>query len=189
MKSQFTLFQSHIDLAHHHWQRLLKPGDRAIDATCGNGHDTLFLAQLGCLDRIYSLDIQEEALMNARQRVEAEAPDQIDTVTFLHQSHEKLPQDTIKLIVYNLGFLPGGNKEVTTRLNSSLASVEQAVTLLSSGGVISITCYSGHPEGAKEEEALRERCKQLTPTSWSYTHHFWSNRNAAPSLITLQKKI
>lgn len=190
MKKQYSLFQSHIDLAHAYWKQILEPGDVAIDATCGNGHDTFFLAELGLLDKLYSFDIQAEALKNAALRLES-LPSH--TVSFVHQSHETFPpeiqQGSIKLIVYNLGFLPGGDKNVTTMLASTMDSIRNAMNLLAPGGLISITCYSGHEEGAKEEMALKAFLSSLSPIEWSYSHQFWFNRKMAPSLILLQRAI
>lgn len=193
MKKQYPLFQSHLDLAHDYWKRILKPGDLAIDATCGNGHDTFFLAELGILDKLYSYDIQSNALKNASLKLESLPLEIRQKVTFVHQSHQsflsEIHNSSIKLIVYNLGFLPGGDKNVTTQLESTMQSIQSAMAILAAGGLISVTCYSGHEEGAKEEQALRSYLSALSPMEWSYSHQFWYNRRMAPSLILLQKAL
>lgn len=191
MKRQFSLFQSHIDLAHAYWKQLLKPGDIAIDATCGNGQDTLFLAELGIVSVLYGFDIQEKALANTQERLNALSIG--CTIKLEKRSHETFPAeiqpDTVSLIVYNLGFLPGGNKELTTQRDCTLKSIKNAQLLLKAGGLICITCYSGHPEGAQEELALQEYLSSLPPQDWSYGHMFWKNRRQSPSLILLQKAL
>lgn len=160
---------NHLKRAHAYWKEILEPGDIAIDATCGNGHDTLFLSELGA--RVIAYDIQKEALDAARQKVNA---------TFRHQSHARFEETEAALIVYNLGYLPGGDKSLTTRVETTLKSVEHALKIATKA--ISITCYPGHPEGAREEEALLNFLKDCT---WNVCHHRWITRPKAPSLLWL----
>ncbi len=187
MRKTFTLFQSHLDLAHRYWSELLSVGDHVIDATCGNGRDTVILATLGA--KTYSIDIQQNALNEAKLKVESKGIAQL--VTFIKGCHSKFPEEieshSVKLIVYNLGYLPGGNKDVTTQVTTTLKSLEHALDLLVAGGMISITCYPGHEEGKREEEQLLYFCQNLSPREWSCCHHRWINRKLSPSLIILQK--
>lgn len=197
MRSRFSLFQSHLDLAHQYWRRLLQEGDWVVDATCGKGRDTLFIAS--CLrDKaewgIISLDIQSEALIRTSELLDVHLSAQEKSpIHLIEQSHITFPpiayQHPIRLIVYNLGYLPGGDKNTTTQVSSTLSSVEAALNLLSPGGVISLMCYPGHPEGAKEELALLEKLSLLSPSDWSVLHHKALNREASPSLILVQKKL
>ena len=195
MRKQFSLFQSHIDLAHHYWRQILRPGDIALDATCGNGHDTLFLSECvltpdsGCL---YSIDVQENAILSAKEKLEGYlSQEQLHRVKFFRQCHSTFPAEiqpeSVKCIVYNLGYLPKGDKALTTKVETTLQSVTQAMTLLIKGGVISITCYPGHDEGAVEEKALLYFSKELDPKQWSCCYHQWLNRTQSPSLLLFQK--
>lgn len=195
MRASFPLFQSHLDLAHAHWRRLVSPGDCVIDATCGNGHDSLELAKLALKEDagfLYVMDIQEAAIALTRARLLQQCEASVYArVAFFEQCHSHFPAEikphSVKLIVYNLGYLPGGNKERTTRVETTLASLESAFNLLAEGGCISITAYPGHPEGAREEEALLTFFATLDPASWSCSHQRWLNRSASPTLILLQK--
>ena len=117
----------HLDQAYLYWQNLLKPADTVIDATCGNGKDALRLVQLVPEGHVYALDIQETALQKARERI----PN--SNISYYLQSHATLPEKEVKLVVYNLGYLPGGNKDLTTMTGSTLASLEQAVQRISIG--------------------------------------------------------
>lgn len=167
----------HLALARHYWQGHLQPSDLAIDATCGNGHDTLFLADL-C--SVVALDIQEAALQNTRALLE-----QHNKQAVLHlASHAKIDQIPLpsppKLIVYNLGYLPRGDKTITTTLESTLESVNKGLSLLAPGGALSITCYPGHDEGMREEKGLE---KWIDGLRASTCHHKWVERPRAPSLI------
>lgn len=195
MRSKFPLFQSHIDLAHHHWSALIKKGDLVIDATCGNGHDALILAKL-TLDeasgRLVVMDLQKEALQQGQERLQHSlSKEQCQRIEYVAGCHSSFPntigEGMVQLIVYNLGYLPGGDKAKTTTTSSTLKSLQNALALISPGGAISITCYPGHTEGAAEEAALLAFAATLSPTQWSCCHHRWLNRNASPSLLLMQK--
>ena len=196
MTREFSLFQSHLDLAHNYWSNTLKAGDCAVDATCGNGHDTLKLAQHVLKDksgRVIAIDCQEKAIKSTRQLIEEQlTPGQIDQVTLVHASHETFPADlapsSVSLVVYNLGYLPGANKQQTTMTSTTLASLSAAVPLIAPAGLISITCYPGHPEGKIEEAAILDWAAELDPKLWSCCHHRWVNRQQAPSLLLMQRK-
>ncbi len=194
MKSKFFLFSSHLDLAHSYWKALLSPTDTVVDATCGNGHDTLQLAHLVPKGNVFALDIQEEAIVSTQALLKKTLTEaQLSRVQVLKKSHATFPQEllpeSVRLIVYNLGYLPGHNKSFTTEVSSTLISLQNALPLILSGGAISMTCYPGHAEGAKEEASLLETCARLDPTSWSVYHHKSINRIAAPSLLLIQRKV
>lgn len=191
MMRNFPLFQSHLDLAHNYWDRLLQNGDWAIDATCGGGNDSLFLAAIvekKGSGEVIAIDIQEEAVTRTKERIPAAL---IPKVHLFNQSHENFPalssEMPIKLVVYNLGYLPKGNKQLTTQTSTTLQSVQKALDLILPGGGVSITCYPGHPEGATEEKALIEMLTQLPSSHWNVCFHTFPNRKAAPSLILIQK--
>ncbi|TXI40270.1 MAG: methyltransferase domain-containing protein [Nitrosomonas sp.] len=192
----FPLFRSHLDLAHTYWKQLVSIGDTVIDATCGNGHDTLMLARLVIDDSagdVYGLDIQSTAIDNSRQLLHQELPTHhLQRIHLLQQCHSTFPDmitaASVKLIVYNLGYLPGGNKSLTTRVETTLQSLNAAVKLLSPGGCLSITLYPGHPEGAIEESQVLPLIRSLSSSEWSCCHHQWINRPiSAPSLLLVQK--
>jgi hypothetical protein len=175
---------NHLECAHILWKQVVQPGDTLVDATCGNGHDTFFLSKLQPA-RLYAIDIQSTALEATRKRLE------LSEVHLIQGCHSHFPKEiapeTVKLIVYNLGYLPGGNKSITTCSNTSLESIQKALSLILPGGLISITCYPGHEEGAKEEELLLKFAAELDKELWCVTHQRWINRRKAPSLLLLQK--
>ena len=177
-----TKRNQHLSLAHALWRAHLSKNDLAIDATAGNGHDSLVLADLGAT--LYVIDIQEKALRATREKLTAHP-----NVTYFLQSHATFPPvpQAPTLIIYNLGYLPGGDKSLTTITSSTLQSIEAATHLLAPLGLITIMCYSGHPEGEKEEQALLPFCASLK--GWEVTHHLWIKRPHAPSLIKLKKHL
>ena len=190
-ESSILTHAPHLTLAKSYWRAHLKPGDIAIDATCGNGHDTLFLSQLILSDpssAVFSFDIQPEAIQNAEQLLRRHlSPDHFRRVLLHRRSHLELNTVPLpfspRLIVYNLGYLPGGNKALTTKMASTLDSVKLSLALLADDGAISITCYPGHQEGEKEEQALLQFAESLASQSWEVCHHRWLNRPRSPSLL------
>ncbi|MBA3602511.1 MAG: class I SAM-dependent methyltransferase [Parachlamydiaceae bacterium] len=200
-------FQSHLKLAHCYWEQQLQLGDCAIDATCGNGHDTLKLCELVLSlegGKIFAFDIQEDALKTTQNLVQSKlAANLLSQVTYINECHsdfkgpinraltcsDRFQLEPVKLIVYNLGYLPGGDKGLTTAVNTTLHSVQAAAELIAPGGLISITCYPGHPEGALEETAILEMTASFSRFDWNCCHHRWINKKNAPSLLLLQKNM
>lgn len=148
-------------LAQTRLQQHLKRGDRVIDATAGNGHDTLFLArQVLPEGAVMAFDIQEKALQNTRQRLRQQG---IDAVILQHGGHENMQQltppdwlGTVSAIVFNLGYLPGSDKKTATEANTTVAALEASTHLLKRGGCLSILVYRGHPGAESEAEAVSQ---------------------------------
>src|ERR1700728_1018649 len=142
-------FKPHIELAHRYWQEMVGPHDLVIDATCGNGYDTLFLASLKP-KMLYAIDIQSQAIQETSKRLYKDfSPEEMNNIKVLQMSHETFPAEiqphSIKLIVYNLGYLPKGNKTQTTLAETTVRSLQSALSLICDNGIISVTCYPGHP--------------------------------------------
>lgn len=174
-----------LKMGHSIWKEHLKRGDQAIDATCGNGHDALFLSKLN-LSHLYVFDIQEKALTATKERVGNRQD--ISYHLGCHSFFEGV-ESPVDLIVYNLGYLPGGDKTLTTRVETTLQSVEKGLSLLSPEGLMSLTLYPGHPEGKREEEALLTFSATLSPRNFQVSHHRLLNRSNAPSLLLIRKTI
>jgi len=196
-RKQFQLFQTPLDLAHAYWKKLLKIGDIVIDATCGNGHDTVFLANLILDDTrkgyLIAMDIQEQAIENTRDRLHAKFSPDLHGIEFVQQCHSSfsphLKNESVTLIVYNLGYLPGADKNLTTFGPTTLKSLTTSLPLIAPGGAISITCYPGHDAGKVEAETALTFAASLDPIQWSSCHHQWANRKNAPSLILIQRAL
>ncbi|MGO4898098.1 class I SAM-dependent methyltransferase [Bacillus sp. GM2] len=170
-------------------------GDIVIDATMGNGHDTYFLAELvGESGHVYAFDIQETALMNTAARLGNEYKDR---VTLIQKSHDELitslPDDVagkVAAAVFNLGYLPGGDKSVTTKSDSTIASIKQLLKILKNEGLIVLVVYHGHPEGKREKDALLEFCTSLDQdTARVLCYQYLNQRNDPPFIIAIEKKI
>lgn len=180
-----TRYQRHLDAAHQIWKKYHK-ADLIIDATCGNGHDALFLAGLAP-KLLYALDINPEAVKKTGAALPPETP-----VRLLCQNHAQFPAEilpeSVDLIVYNLGYLPGGDKSATTLTATTLQSLQAASLLVKPNGLLSITCYPGHPEGEQEEAACIAWAKTLDPKAWNVEFRQWINRPKSPSLLLIERK-
>ncbi|MFZ0566112.1 MAG: class I SAM-dependent methyltransferase [Chlamydiales bacterium] len=179
----------HIDLARLYWQKWVSPGDKVIDATVGNGHDTLFLAKLlKGKGKLIGYDIQPQAIAQTKKRLESLSENERSIVSLHLMSHSQFSESGVKLIVYNLGYLPGGDKSITTLAETSLDSLKAALPILAPSGKISMTCYPGHPEGKREEAALFDYLKTLSSHEWDVGYHQWLNRSLFPSLFLIQRR-
>ncbi len=180
----------HLTIAHQYWKNLINAG-RIIDATAGNGHDSIFLLNLLDRGKLSIFDIQKKALENTKRRIEENLPDKLDLCDFYHKSHDCLDQlfepESIDLIVYNLGYLPGANKNLTTQTSSTIASIKQALKLIKPTKGISITCYPGHIEGQKELYTIYQLLEELDPKKFQVCYHTWINREKAPTLFWIIK--
>lgn len=146
-----------LTLAHGFITRHVKPGDFCIDATAGRGGDTALLCSLvGDSGRVLALDIQQEAVDSTRERLQKEGLAHIGEVVLA--SHAELGSyaqpGSVDCIVFNFGWLPGGNHSIQTRPQSSIAAVTQSLELLRPGGIMSLCLYYGRESGFAERDAL-----------------------------------
>ncbi len=191
--NELHLESSHLSFAFEQWVRVVNENDSIIDATCGGGKDTLRLAQMiGFKGSIIALDIQIEALVKTQQLLQAHlTAEQLNRIHLFHQSHVQFPrlasEKPIGLIVYNLGYLPQGDKQLTTLTETTLQSVKKGLVLVKSGGLISITCYPGHGEGKMEQKALVQMTQKLPPQLWRVRFYKKPNSETAPSLLLIGK--
>lgn len=141
---------------------VLKQGGRAIDATMGNGHDTLFMAhRVAPGGKVIAFDIQEQALQKTREKLIAA---HLEPVVELHRcGHEQMgsrvPPDwagRVAAVMFNLGYLPGGDKRLITRAATTCSALEQALALLQAGGLLSLMLYRGHAGADQESAAVQD---------------------------------
>lgn len=179
----------HLELAHRYWRSFLQPADFVIDATCGNGYDSLVLAKMS-KGNLLCIDVQKSAISTTKDRLKKHLPyTHFKKISYLLGCHSFFPPvpDKPRLIVYNLGYLPGGNKKITTTAKTTLKSLEASLTLLKPDGALSIICYSGHTEGEKEKGSILDFSKSLSKSHFRVCHHEWINKLKAPSLLLIQK--
>ncbi len=168
--------------------RSLQPGGTAIDATVGNGHDTLFLAEtVGPRGRVFGCDIQQTALDLCLRRLCSKDADA--QVRLLLGSHDRLGDyippplhGRIDAVMFNLGYLPGADKRVVTTPENTLKALQTSLALLSPTGVISVIAYTGHPGGREEAQAVAAWSEKLTDSRFEVRRYTSPTPAAAPVL-------
>ena len=173
------------------FRAVLENGDRAIDATMGNGHDTEMLCRLvGAEGRVYAFDIQEAAVASTRNRLKEAGL--LNRAELFHTGHERMDEmvaGPVKLVAFNLGWLPGGDHQVTTRTETTLSAIRQALALLEPMGVLVICVYPGHPEGEREKEAVKEMLRGLSSREYNVLAHQFINAGpGAPLCFVAQRQ-
>ena len=152
------------EVAHEWLSEICNKNTIAIDATAGNGVDTAFLATK--CRQVIAFDISMQAIKNTR-----EACMHLNNVIILHQSHDQMINYIRKadVVVFNLGYLPSGDKSIITQPESTIRALNQAKMILGSG-YIGITCYLGHPGGKEEHSDVLNWLQQNTVIVKSYTY-------------------
>lgn len=183
-----------VDMVKERLLSLLREGDAVIDATVGNGHDTLFLAQaVGDSGTVYGLDIQQQALDTTYERLRDAGVAQ--RASLYHAGHEAMAvilpaslRGRVRAVTFNLGYLPGGDKGRTTGVTTTLAALEQARELLAPGGVISVLAYTGHPGGREEAEAVKQWARLLDEGFYRVALMVPESRNStAPEWVLIER--
>lgn len=167
------------------------PGARAVDATMGNGHDTLWLCQLaGDEGRVYAFDVQPEAVARTDERLTAAGMrERAELFCVGHEHMAERVGEAVDAIVFNLGWLPGAEHGVTTRVETTLRAVDAALSLLKEDGLLTICVYPGHEEGAREREALLDWAKTLDDVKYDAMLKTYLNQpNNPPLLLAVRRK-
>ncbi|MEK4627567.1 class I SAM-dependent methyltransferase [Solibacillus sp. FSL R7-0682] len=175
-------------------QTLLKmsitEGDIAVDATAGNGHDTLFLANLvGDEGYVYAFDVQKEAVDATLHRLLDNALEHRAIV--LKDGHENVSKYVTKPVagaIFNLGYLPGSNHDLVTKPNTTIQAIESLLKLLKVGGIIVLVVYHGHEGGKEERDAIIHFVSEL-PQKYVHVlrYEFINQKNEPPFIIALEK--
>ena len=184
------LLRGPVPLSHLLIRQFVRSGDRTIDATCGNGNDTVLLAELvGSTGRVWSFDIQQQAIAATTDKLaDAGYANRVELVRAGHETIAEQCGNQVRAVVFNLGYLPGGDRTIVTQPESTLAALDQSLGILESSGVIVITLYPGHEGGQRESSALETRMALLPPAGF----HVWRMGQtnvpaAAPYLVLIQK--
>ncbi len=171
-------------------RQVVLPGDTVVDATLGNGYDTCLLAELvGDAGRVIGFDVQEDAVERSRERLRgAGLLNRCELHALGHEHLAEIVAGPVRAVTFNLGWLPGGDKSVTTHWATTRVAVEAALFLLLPGGVVTICAYPGHAAGDEERLALMELLAGLRPQQFNVLHHRFLNAGAgAPECFVIQK--
>ena len=186
----YKYFINPVDITKRIIRDFVKEGYKVLDCTIGNGNDTLDLANLvGDNGKVYGFDIQSMAIEITKNKLKAKSLE--NRVLLIKDSHEYIDKyifEELDLIIYNLGYLPGGDKSIKTNSSTTVKSVKKALNLLKSNGLLLITSYTGH-EGGKEEKAELE--SYLKSLDQKYANvlefNFINQKNNPPILYGVEK--
>lgn len=184
-----------IQLAHCLLKDRLVEANIIVDATAGNGNDTLFLAQNAkSKAKLYTFDIQEQAILNTKKLLIENKNNinlPLENIKFIHDSHENINnyiQAKIDVAIFNLGYLPGGDHEFTTKNDTTLKTIDKILNVLNINGYIAIVMYPGHEEGLKEYQAIKLFVKDLPKKAFTVGWYKMINHNLnAPALCWIEK--
>jgi predicted methyltransferase len=181
---------------------VLRPSDLAVDLTAGKGRDTLALAKaVGSQGQVVAFDLQAVALEQTAEllrqhdfAVHLWSSDQVvpkQPGVFLVQAcHSRLDQllrHPARVIVANLGYLPGGDNSLITHPDSTLAALQQSLALLLSGGRLAVTVYPAHPGGGEEGALVNDFFCALPLFQWQALSLTVANCAKAPSLLVAER--
>lgn len=170
----------------------LKNGGRALDGTAGNGRDTLFLAQLaGGNGKVWAFDIQVQALSNTAGLLRENGVEgQVELIAASHADLADYVREPLDAAMFNFGYLPGGDKTVTTKADSSVRAMQATAALLAEGGLLTAVVYSGHTAGRAEAAAIEQWAAALPQEQYQVLHYRFTNqRNHPPQLLAIEKRI
>lgn len=170
-------YPSTVDLAHGFLRSVVRPGEAVLDGTAGAGYDTAFLADLVGEDGlVYAFDVQSRAEEETRARLEELGF--AERLRFFLRSHAELAETLpigikgqLGAAVFNLGYLPGGDHRLTTRRESTMTALAQAINWLRPGGLLVVVLYPGHTEGAAEKAQVDAWLADI-PRSWGFVGRF-----------------
>lgn len=187
------MLQTPIRFTHDILKKAIVPGDRVIDATVGNGNDTVLLAAaVGEMGRVYGFDIQKEAMDKTKEKLLLTGL--FPQTELILDGHEKIdeyvPAETeISAATFNLGYLPSGDKSIVTKPETTISAIEQCIHKLRKGGLITIMIYSGHEGGKVEKEAVDEFVINLPQEEVHVLEYkFVNQKNNPPYLYIIEKR-
>lgn len=176
-------------------KKAVQSGDSVVDATIGNGHDTLFLAELvGDSGHVFGFDIQEEAIQQTKHRLSQQG--HIENISLFHRGHEHILttipasfHGRITGAIFNLGYLPGGDKSVVTTAKTTIMAIEQLLEIMAKEGLIVLVIYHGHQEGAVERDELLPFVRQLDQKKVHVLQYQFINQtNHPPFIVAIEKR-
>ena len=183
-----SIFLNNVnDITGHLVSAFLKEGGTAADMTMGNGHDTLKLLEAtGEGGKVYAFDVQEKALENTRNLL-----GERKNVILIRDSHENVDRyitEELDLAVYNLGYLPGAEKDTKTEAESTTSSLRKVLKLIKTGGHVIISVYTGHEGGMEENEAILDFLLKLNKKKYNALKLSYPNRkDTAPKMMIIEK--
>ena len=165
------------------------PGDTAVDATMGNGNDTLKLCKaVGRDGKVFAFDIQKTAMESTKEKLVKENISNAQLILDSHSHMDKYIEEKVSCVIFNLGYLPGGDHSVCTKGDTSIEAIEKSLSLISDGGFVSVTVYYGKNSGTEEKDAVMEYMKTIDHKKYTVTVHDFFNRPNNPPITVIITK-
>lgn len=179
-----------LEMAHQWLEEIIEPEDLVVDATVGNGHDTVFLAGLSVCPEVLGFDIQEAAIKRTQERLNELNLE--SNVILINEGHENLAyyvEREVKAAIFNLGYLPNSDKSIITKPETTLTALSALTERLVGGGRIAIMIYYGHEGGMREKNEVINWASQLNQKFWEVMTYAPLNQvHTPPILVVLEKK-
>ncbi|MCM3569676.1 class I SAM-dependent methyltransferase [Neobacillus mesonae] len=175
-------------------KKSVNPGDIAVDATLGNGHDTVFLSELvGDTGKVYGFDVQDQAIAATTERLKQQG--MLERAELFHDGHEHaashIPASDhgkITGVVFNLGYLPGSDKRIVTKPETTISAINQLLGIMAPEGILVLVVYHGHEGGETERDALLHYCSQIDQkTAHVLQYQFINQEHNPPFIIAIEK--
>ncbi len=179
-----------MNLKEHAKEYILKnPNENGVyvDFTMGNGHDTEFLCGVAKNGKVYSFDVQPAALENTKKLLDEKGHTNFELILSGHQNVKEYVKEPIDGGMFNLGYLPGGDKSKHTMCETTFKAVKDGIELLKGGGVLVISVYPGHDEGRREGEMLLEYLASYDRKYYSVMNCRMINSYDSPFIIAVEK--
>lgn len=178
-------FMQGVEFSHFLCEKHIAKGALVVDATAGNGYDTVFLAKLvGPEGRVYAFDIQQKAIDNTKSKLERNGIS--DRVVLIKDGHQNLlnyVRNNIDGVLFNLGYLPGGDKKVVTKKETTFKALRDSINILKKGGIIVLVIYTGHPGGQNEYNVVLDYSKNLDSRIFNVVHYNFINQKNPPAQV------
>lgn len=183
-----------INYAHHLIEGSVLPSETVIDATCGNGNDTLFLSKLvGSEGHVLAFDVQQQAIDNTKELL---MKHDLKNASIILDSHANIATYTTEKgiqeiggAIFNLGYLPRSDKTIITKGDSTIQAVDTILPLLKKNGLIILVIYHGHEGGKSEKHAVLDYAKQLDQKHYQVLQYgFINQKNNPPFVVAIQKR-
>ncbi|NMB96096.1 MAG: methyltransferase domain-containing protein [Clostridiaceae bacterium] len=187
-----SILKNALMMSHDYIKRIVEPGDIVIDATAGNGNDTLMLANLvGESGKVYSFDIQEKAIKNTYKKLsDAGVENRVTLIMDGHQNMDKYVSEKgrVKAVMFNLGYLPGGDHNISTKPSTTIDAIKKAMNIITTGGLISIVVYYGGDTGFEERDRVMQFIETINSKEFVAMKTCYVNQiNCPPFLICIEK--
>ena len=186
MMKRYTI----VNYIHDYLKNKINNGDLLIDATCGKGNDTAFLCELaGKEGNVLAFDIQESAVNKTKELLKEKGYSNAKVILDSHENMKKYAEDeTVSAILFNLGYLPGGNHLIATKGDTTIKAIEKGLDLLKVSGIMSICIYSGGDTGFSEKEEVLKYLKCLDNKKYLViTNEFYNKPNNPPLPVFIIK--